>query len=160
MHTAHRTALALGLLGLVVLGACSNPQGFVEPKKHTDPIVALRNNILPGQSQLVYRVTVQPEPEMTHPMFIGRWNFADVEKPIDVYVCTGDHYVETVPPAAQDSVIFWSSLQNAVVGQQRETTMELHPKPGNWVIVFYNAAAATSVGRATFSADVSLQYFK
>ncbi len=160
MRTANRTALALGLLGLVLLLACKTPEGFVEPKKYTVPIASLRGMVVPGQVQLVYHVAVLPEPEMTHPHFIGRWNFADVEKPIDVYVCRAEHYVETVPPAAQDSVIFWSSLQNAVVGQQRQTSMELHPEPGQWVIVFYNAAPATQMGRATFSADVELTYFK
>jgi hypothetical protein len=160
MHTANRRALVLGLLGLLLGSACENPQGFVEPKKYTDTIVNLRNYVLPGQAQLVYRVEVQPEPQMTHPHFEGRWNFADVEKPVDVYVLRAEHYVETAPPASQDSLLFWSSLENAVVGQQRETSMHLHPAPGSWVIVFYNAGPATSTGRATFSADESLSYFK
>jgi len=160
MHKAIRTAVSLGFFGVVLLTGCEDPQSFVEPTKHIESIADLRNVTVPGQSQLVYRVVVQPEPQMTHPHIEGRWTFADVEKPVDVYIFPAASYVETQPPAAQDSIVYWSSLTNAVVGQQRETSMHLHPAPGEWVVVFYNAGPANSAGRATFSASALLSYFK
>jgi hypothetical protein len=160
VNKVNRLALVLGLVGVVSATSCDNPEGFVEPKKHSEPIVSLRNTTVAGQTQLVYRVNVLSATEMTHPHFEGHWTFADNEKPIDVSVYRGEHYVETAAPGTQDSLLFWSSLQNAVVGQQREATMHLHPEPGQWAIVFYNSGAASSAGRATFSATIDLEFFK
>lgn len=150
-----------GVALLAALGglACEDPQGFVEPTKHTDVVVDLFNFDMNGQQQEVYRATVLPEPDMIHPHFEGRWTFADNERPVDVYVIPAGHYDPQLLPADQDS-IFWSSLTDAVVGQQRQTEMHLHPEPGEWVILFYNALPFLQTSRARISTEINLAYFK
>ena len=159
MTKSVRILAGLALLGALAGLACENPQGFVEPSKHSEVIVDLYNYDMNGQQQEVYHATVLPEPDMVHPHFEGRWTFADNERPVDVYVIPAAYYNPQLLPAAQDS-IFWSSLTDAVVGQQRATEMHLHPSPGEWVIVFYNALPFLQTSRARISTEIDLTYFK
>ena len=154
-----RTSSGLVLLAALVALSCSDPQGFVEPQKYTEVVSDLFNFDMNGQQQEVYRATVLPEPEMVHPHFEGRWTFSDNEKPIDIYVIPAQYYDPARLPAAQDSV-FWSSIQDAIVGQQRATGMHIHPTPGEWVIVYYNALPFAATSRARLSSEILLTYFK
>jgi hypothetical protein len=152
---------AAGLLLAVSLAAvsCEDPQGFVEPKLTRQPIVDLYNFDMEGQQQEVYRVTVLPEPDMVHPHLEGKWTFADNERPIDIYVVPAASYDPNRLPGEQE-VIRWSSLQDAIVGQQRQTSMRIHPEPGEWVIILYNGLPFAATSRARVSSEIDLTYFE
>jgi hypothetical protein len=154
-----RTLGGFALVAALAALGCENPQGFVEPTKHKEVIVDLFSYEMNGQQQEVYRTTVLPEPDMVHPHFEGRWTFSDNERPIDVYVIPAAYYNPQLLPAAQDS-IFWSSLTDAVVGQQRQIEMHVHPNPGDWVIVLYNSLPFLATSRAKISTEIDLTYFK
>jgi hypothetical protein len=151
----------LAALGL----GCEDPQHFSEPEKHTEQFVDFSNLVMSGRQSLpadpayVYHVTVGSATDMVHPHFEGHWTFADPEKPIDIYVMPASQYNSSQPPAGQEG-IFWTSLTDAVVGQQRATSMHLHPTPGDWVIIFYNPAPNVLNGRSEIAAEVALTYFK
>jgi hypothetical protein len=143
----------------VVASSCEEPQEFVEPSRHTQRFLDLTNVEFTGQQQEVYRVTVLPEPDMVHPHFEGRWTFADPERPIDFYVIPAAYYDPNALGGEQDS-IFWSSVADADVGQQRLASMHLHPTPGDWVVVLYNALPFGPTTRARFSTELDLTYFR
>jgi hypothetical protein len=159
MLGARRRWIGVALLGGALFVGCEDPATFSEPERRSQIIVDLEDVELLGQQQLVFRATVLPEPEMVHPHFEGRWTFADNEKPIDFYVIPAADYIQGQLPPAQTG-IFWSSVQNAVVGQQRATGMHLHPAPGDWVIVLFNALPFGPTTRARFSSEVDLTFFK
>ncbi len=159
MRNLVRTAAGLVLAASLAAVSCDNPEGFVEPTLHRETVVDLYNFDMDGQQQAVFRVTVLPEPDMVHPHLEGRWTFTDNEKPIDIYVIPAQYFDPNRVPADQDS-IFWSSLQDAVVGQQRQTSMHLHPRPGEWVIVFYNSLPYAAASRSRVSSEIDLTYFK
>lgn len=159
MLALRRMVVGLVLGGGLALAGCEDPPTFSEPKRQIQVIIDLEDVELIGQAQIVYRVTVPPPPEFVHPHFEGRWTFSDNEKPIDFYVIPAADYIEGQLPPAQTGV-FWSSVQDAVVGQQRATGMELHPAPGDWVIVLFNSLPFGPTTRARFSSEVDLSYFK
>lgn len=171
MRPAFRIAIVVAALAAGAIPACEDPQHFSEPQKSSIAVVDFEDLVmngrrvgpryLPPEPQFVYRVNVRPEPEMVHPHFIGRWTLTDPEKPIDVYVFPATVYNDTLPPPAYpDSVVFWKSTTDAVIGEQRATSMHQHPYPGDWVIVFYNAAENNLAGRSEISSEVDLTYFK
>jgi hypothetical protein len=141
------------------MSGCEDPQGFVDPQQFSQRFIDLYNAELNGQSKLVYRVAVLPEPEMVHPHIEGRWTFTDPEKPIDVYIIPAAYYDDSRPPAEQDSV-FWASVTGAEVDQQRATSVQVHPTPGDWVVVLYNALPFAATSRARFSMEIALTFFK
>jgi hypothetical protein len=154
--------LGPALAGLALMG-CQEPQSFEDVKKYSIPIVDQENIILTGEQRNEYRVTVPGD--VTHPSFEGRWTFRDPEKPIDIYVFPASRYTSGQPLAPEDSVVYWSSLSNAIggLGQLRATEMHIHPRPGDWVIVYYNAQSAAAgpiLTRAEFSTELVLTYFK
>ena len=148
---------AAGLLLAACLGttSCEEPQGFVEPQLQTQNVADLFNFEMDGQQQEIFRVTVLAEPDMVHPHLEGRWTFTDNEKPIDIYVIPAQSYDPSLPPGEQDD-IRWSSLQDAIVGQQRQTSMHLHPEPGEWVLVFYNSLPFAATSRTRISSEIKL----
>jgi len=171
MRPLLRTALALaGLAAGAGLG-CEDPQHFSEPEKHSLSVVdfedvvmngrRLGSRLLPPDPQFIYRFNVQPEPDMVHPHLIGRWTLTDPEKPIDVYVIPATNFVDSLPPTAYpDSLVFWKSTTDATTGQQRATSMQEHPFPGDWVVLFYNTAENNLGGRSEISSEVTLTWFK
>jgi hypothetical protein len=153
-------AILLGALAaLIGCGDESSSEVIAPPRRHVERFIDLENEELTGQGELVFYVTVLPEPEIVHPHFEGRWTFSDIEKPIDFFVIPAASYVVGQPPASQRD-IYWSSIQDAQVGQQRAPRMEIHPPPGDWVIVLYNALPFGPTTRARFSTEIELTYFR
>jgi len=152
-----RAAAGLLLAASLAIVSCDDPQGFVEPELVRQSIVDLFNFDMDGQQQEIYRITVGGD--MVHPHLEGKWTFTDPEKPIDIYVVPAASYDPNLLPGEQP-VIRWSSLQDAIVGQQRQTTMHIHPEVGEWVIILYNSLPYVATSRSRISSEIDLTYFK
>lgn len=153
-----RTLVAGGLLGVLGISACGEDQGFMDPEKHRETFISFRNVAFVSQQKREFRITVG---DIVHPHFEGRWTLRDKEKPVDVYVIRAQDYDPNLLPPAQPR-IFWDSVVESQGGLQQlqSTTMQVHPSPGEWVVVFYNPAPLSSTARAEVSADMQLTFFR
>lgn len=148
----------MGVLGLC---ACGDEQGFMDPEKRRETFISFRSVAFMSQEKREFRITVGAPPSVVHPHFEGRWTLRDKEKPVDVYIIRAEDYLPNVLPPAQPRV-FWDSVVETQGGLQQlqSTNVQIHPTPGDWVIVFYNPAPVSVTSRAEVSADMLLTYFR
>ena len=147
------------LAGLGLAGCGNTTSKFEEVVKHQENVVDLTKASLLGHERLEFRKSVPSD--VASPTFEGRWNFTDQERPVDVYLVKASDYHANVPPDSLEHV-YWSSLLGALegIGTLRTREIHIHPRAGDWVLVFYNSADAGPLSKAEFTAQISLSYFK
>jgi hypothetical protein len=142
------------------LAGCGNTTGvFQEVVKHQEEVVDLTKASLLGHERLEFRKSVPSD--VASPTFEGRWNPIDQEHPVDVYLVKASDYHANVRPDSLEHV-YWSSLLGALegIGTLRTKEIHIHPKAGDWVLVFYNSADVGPQSKSEFSAQIALSYFK
>jgi hypothetical protein len=164
---------AVLLLGQLLWSGCSEDgnSSFMEIEPQVNSVAVIDRGILAGGQwrAIFFDITG----DMVQPSVHSNWTVITRELFIDMYLFRASDYDPGLPPNTQPKA-FWKSVPDVgpIYGPRRGSQVTLNPcvyntetppqcRPeGQWVVVFYNDNQPIPAKRATYSANVSVRFFK